>query len=294
MLATATDSTMATAVRLLVCPDDWGSLAWFRGALVCCSCGRTFRFSRANILDMLPRRPLPAGTEPYWLSYRACFAKSMESGDAKLPWGASQQMPPVVLARKRKHLGLVRRLIERPAGPQPRVFCDLTGGSGHYTLAYAPDFDYVLHCDLDPASLSYTAAKAARLGLHNILFVRIDYLQPPFHASLERLICLDTLERGPEHELLLLSAIRRMLSRDGVAVVDFHHWWHNPLRRLGLLGENFRHNTSYGLGAARELLRASGFTRPEYTPFRQEFCAGPARAWHRLLPPTRLLFRLQA
>jgi len=175
----------------------------------------------------------------------------------------------------------------------PSILCDLTGGSGHYTLALANQYDHVFHCDLDPASLFYTAKKAEAAGLRNMTFLRVDYMQPPFRRSIGDLLCLDTLIRGPEHELRLLRSIRGILRPGGSAVVDFHNWWHNPLRRLGLLKENFRNGKSYGVLEVKRLLNAAGYTGYHYASYRQEI----ARSRHasrllRMVPPTRLMFRL--
>ena len=78
-----------------------------------------------------------------------------------------------------------------------------------------------------------------------MIFLRVDYLKLPFSQALDYVICLDTLIRGRDHERGLLASIRDALKPGGHAVLDFHNWWHNPLRRLGLLPQNFGGNTSY-------------------------------------------------
>ena len=100
----------------------------------------------------------------------------------------------------------------------------------------------MFHCDLSTQSLLHTAAKAREQGILNIAFLRIDYFQPPFRRSLDRLICLDTLIRAPFHELTLLRGIAASLAPRGRAVIDSHNYWHNPLRRMGWLPENFIEN----------------------------------------------------
>jgi SAM-dependent methyltransferase len=121
----------------------------------------------------------------------------------------------------------------------------------------------------------------------------MDYFSPPFQASVPRIICLDTLVRGPEHERLVLRQIKRALAPAGKAVVDFHNWWHNPLRRMGLLRDNFRNNTSYKKSEVDDLFRQVQIDAPNHSPFHQE--VDPERPFTALLryliPPTRLVYQ---
>jgi len=52
--------------------------------------------------------------------------------------------------------------------------------------------------------------------------------------------------------------------------VDFHNWWHNPLRRVGLLPDNFSGNKSYTRKELRSLLESSGVGPFQTRPFVQE------------------------
>jgi hypothetical protein len=103
---------------------------------------------------------------------------------------------------------------------------------------------------------------------------------------------MDTLERGEHHERMLLEAIRRSLRPSGIGLVDFHNWWHNPLRRLRLLPQNFGLNRSYSRKQAEALLRSCGIAKSRYAPFYQEFegIGIPTRMAQALLPPTRHVF----
>ena len=131
------------------------------------------------------------------------------------------------------------------------------------------------------------------LEIRNMFFLRIDYFSPPFQSSLDRVICFDTLIRGESHDAALLDCIRRTLKSEGQAVVDFHNWWHNPVRRLGLLPQNFGENRSYRRPSAAHLLRKTGIVDFDFFPFHQEFDHGAKL--HNLLafalPPTRILYR---
>jgi len=78
--------------------------------------------------------------------------------------------------------------------------------------------------------------------------------------------------------------------------VDFHNWWHNPLRRLGVLPENFAENRSYAAGELPALLAAAGIDDFDLQPFIQELNADgwSASLLKRIIPPTRFLVRLRA
>src|SRR5262249_47574822 len=140
------------------------------------------------------------------------------------------------------------------------VFCDLSAGAGHTTFAAAREFRLVFHCDLSVAAVRYASAAAKRTGVNNLVVVRADYFRPPFRDSVQRMTCLDSLIRGPWHELRLLASIRQALAPSGAAVVDFHNWWHNPLRRMGLLPQNFGENRSYTRREVLSLLAQAGIT----------------------------------
>src|SRR5262249_38686282 len=158
----------------------------------------------------------------------------------------------------------------------------------------ASRFRQVLHCDLSVDSLNYAAAKARAIGIHNVTFLRIDYLRPPFRGCLQRILCCDTLIRGLDHDQRLLSSIRNSLRSDGVALVDFHNWWHNPLRRVALLPQNFGDNVSYRREQVERLLKRQRIVKLDALGFHQELsAAGPwIRPLGRILPATRLVYRV--
>jgi SAM-dependent methyltransferase len=176
------------------------------------------------------------------------------------------------------------------------VLCDIAAGAGHYTFAYAQHFHRVLHCDLSLQNLNYARYKARQRNIENIVFLRIDYFHPPFRHSLDVTLCLDTIIRGNEHDRLLLNSIVGTLTPDGKAIVDFHNWWHNPLRRMGLLKENFISNKSYSKKSAESLLAAAGIVEFEYYPFCQEFDMDGrfGAACARLMQPTRHIYSFGA
>jgi SAM-dependent methyltransferase len=184
-------------------------------------------------------------------------------------------------------------LISTPARGTNGVLCDLSAGSEYYTLAYAGAFKHVLHCGLSIDALNYADQKARALRIPNVVFLRIDYTNPPFRQSLDAILCFDTHIRREAHERLLLTTITSCLTPAGIAIVDFHNWWHNPLRRLGLLPQTFGENRSYRRWETEQII---GSVVPDYefVPFFQEFDHDSiqSRFLSRIIQPTRLMYRL--
>jgi SAM-dependent methyltransferase len=247
-----------------------------------------------RLVDLLPLRPQVLGSSfsrAYQSGYEEEFNRPFGYAESAIAWGAPETVPAQWARIRDRESTLVLRLLDHQA--ESTVLCDFSGGAGYYTLRYARHFTIVLHCDLSIASLSYVYRKATALGLTNIYLLRIDYLNPPFLASLPRAICIDTLIRGPEHERLVLRQLSKSLAPDGKAVVDFHNWWHNPLRRMGLLRDQFCSNTSYSKTEVDNLFRQAQIDRVSYSPFHQE--VDPERPFTTLLrhviPPTRLVYQ---
>jgi SAM-dependent methyltransferase len=244
-----------------------------------------------NLLPLQPKALGPGFSEAYRSGYKEEFKRPFLYSEDALAWGAPETVPKQWARIRNREASFVLGLL----GDQPRaaVVCDFSGGAGYYTLKYAHHFSLVLHCDLSVASLSYVERKATALGLSNVYLLRIDYFNPPFLNSLPRVICMDTLIRGAEHEGLVLRQLSRSLAPGGKAVVDFHNWWHNPLRRMGLLPNHFRENRSYWKPEADDLFRQVGIEAVSYAGFHQE--ADPERPFTNLLrhviPPTRLVYQ---
>ena len=278
----------------LSCPDDKSPLGSRTGALACSQCGRVYPVSDGGIVELLPRKPsTPAENREYALEYDREFHRAFETANESMAWG-NRETAKAAWIRKRNHqrravLSLLRRS-EQPL--DELVLCDVSAGTGDYTLTYAPHFKWVFHCDLSVDSLQYGFRKCHQKGLTNVFFLRIDYFAVPFYHSLDRILCLDTLIRGSDHEKALLSQIRSALGRAGKAIVDFHHWWHNPLRRVGLLPQNLGQNRSYSRRQTEMLLRESGIRSWLLTRFYQE--VDPAGRFHKgltfMLPATRLMY----
>ena len=78
-------------------------------------------------------------------------------------------------------------------------------------------------------------------------------------------------------------------------MVDFHNWWHNPVRRLGLLRQNFGQNRSYTLKEVRDLMAEAGVGKFEVRRFVQEVDTGTVggRMVGALIPATRFVVRIR-
>jgi SAM-dependent methyltransferase len=292
-------SSFNAIASLLSCPEDGESLCCVHGELLCPRCARRFPIHGENLVEILPGRPyqLPASVSPaYREAYIRAFEQPYSHDDTALAWGAEENVPESWALKRRRQVAMVRQLISEGVTPDDSVLCDISAGAGYCTLALAPLFRFVIHCDLSVDNLNYVSRKACALDIQNIFFLRADYFAPPFRHSLDRIICLDTLIRGGGHDSVLLRAIVRSLKPGGHAVVDFHNWWHNPLRRLGVLRDNFLDNKSYTRGELRQLLASTGIHQFEIKPFVQEVGPGqPAgKFFLGLIPPTRFMVRLPA
>lgn len=289
-------SSLQEVLPALCCPDDGSDLNYQPDELRCVKCGRAFPILEGNIADMLPSAPSALDGKHFGSEYRANyqqeFTRPFQTGGNNLPWGAAETLVGKHRLRKQKQVEFLTAAVKSTCDPTAGIVCDLTGGAGHYSLALAPISRFVLHCDLSLDSLLYTAKRARRAGISNIAFLRIDYLELPFRRSLDCVLCIDTLIRGREHEEQLLKSIRRAVRRGGTAVVDFHNWWHNPARRLGLLHENFRQNRSYGRAEVERMLESAGLQNYRYLPFHQEALTEGlrARVTRALMPVTRHTF----
>jgi SAM-dependent methyltransferase len=276
----------------LSCPDDQGSLDEDTESLKCSRCGRVYPFTRGEIVELLPREPAaPVANREYALEYDRLFHRAFETGEASRAWGARESSSPADIRKRERQGRAVLSVLKATGRPLGELgLCDLSAGPGDYTLFFARHFKWVLHCDLSVDALHYALSRSRQMGLTNVFFLRVDYFALPFNRSLDRLLCLDTLIRGPDHEKALLGQIQCALGPQGRAIIDFHHWWHNPLRRLGLLPENFGQNRSYTRHQAEQLLGESGIEAWKLIRFHQEFEASNPLRLLSLPPATRLMY----
>jgi SAM-dependent methyltransferase len=290
--------SLADVVSLLCCPEDGGRLRQTRGELQCAACERRFPMYGENLVEILPtsQQQLPSSVSlDYREGYKDAFEQKYHDDPESLAWAAEEGMAQSWSLKRRRQVKFVRPLITEGTSRGDSVLCDITAGAGYYTLDYAHLFRLVLHCDLSVNNLSYARRKAHSLGIGNIFFIRLDYFAPPFRNSLDRLLCMDTLIRGETHDSLLLATIAGSLRAEGFALVDFHNWWHNPLRRLGLLRDNFAKNRSYTRRELGNFLASKDIVQSGFFSFIQELNGNGAGQdlLRRMTPATRFLVRIQ-
>ena len=279
--------------KLFACPDEGTALTVDGQNLRCPACQRGFPVYDDKLVELLPSAPSSIEADREYLQgYQKEFGREFRRNPAALAWGAPESCQPEWVRRRTRQVDFVGGLLKPTKNA---VLCDVSAGAGYYTRAYAAQFDTVLHCDLSVDNLSYNLERLEKNKQDNIIFVRADYFRLPLRRSVDRVLCFDTLIQGPQHETALLASIAGALRPGGFALVDFHNWYHNPLRRIGLLPENFTPG-SYGRREAANLIAKAGAGRPAYFPFRQEFdpesVAG--RLLRPLIPPTRHIFRVSA
>jgi SAM-dependent methyltransferase/uncharacterized protein YbaR (Trm112 family) len=283
----------------LVCPLDRTPLDIDVKAATCTVCRTAYPVIRDRIIDLLPpepmQLPMPANSE-FRIGYEAQFRQRIDRDSEARPWGAPEDTPPAWVAKRRNQVASVLSVLLRHTVTSELTLCDVSAGAGYYSLEYARYFRRVIHSDISPESVVYGHAKAKSLGLDNVFFCRTDYFRPPFNRNIDVAICMDSMIRGPWHEAKLLRNITYSLSTNGIAIVDLHNWWHNPVRRLGLGRQNFRECYSYTKSSASKLIQDVGMEVADYFPFRQEESAsigGLSRGLSSLIPPTRLVYLLR-
>ena len=251
----------------------------------------------AGVFDLLPLKANPHALEclcsEHHEAYLKEFQRPISLDDKSLPWGAPEANPIAWVGRKRQQVEWLLPLVLAGKQAETLVLCDVSAGSGYYTLRFAADFKYVLHCDLSGQSISYAKRRADQAGVKNILFCRVDYFSLPFR-TIDRIICMDTLIKGPQHEKMLMQSIAATLSPSGVATADFHNWWHNPIRRLGLLPQNFYNRGSYSKREAHDIVDRSELGQCEYFRYdkNRNDPSSLTRFLGRILPASRHTFRL--
>jgi SAM-dependent methyltransferase len=288
---------LRTILDLLSCPDDGQPLRLASTQLLCSGCGRNFPLHGEYLAEILPSRPaqLPASASAdYRRAYLMLFDQQFQKDNTCLAWGAEETATAAWIRKRRRQVIAVHPLVAEGAERGASVLCDIAAGAGHYTFSYASYFRSVLHCDLSVENLSYASRKAHERNLENIFFLRIDYFQPPFRHSIDRLLCLDTLIRGEGHDSMLLKSIGGCLKPTGRAVIDFHNWWHNPLRRLGFLPDNFESNRSYSRSETKKLLSEAAFPDATLYSFVQEFNPRSplGKFCSKAIPSTRIVYRV--
>ena len=245
-------------------------------------------------LDLAPAEASEISGPKVNESYLQYYGRGIKNQVSKA-WAVREQSPEKWIERKERQVEFALPLILNGESCESKMLVDFSGGSGYHTIPYSKHFKLVLHCDLSSSNLAYTSQRAKKLGANNIIFVRMDYFKPPFVGGLERIISFDTLCYGADHERRLLGKIYSALSPDGTAVVDFHNWWHNPVRRLGLLSRNFPDSGSHSRQFVTKLLKESEITSYEYFPFHQEVPNGHplSSLVSFFIPPTRLTYRIK-
>jgi SAM-dependent methyltransferase len=282
----------------LFCPDDSHRLEAHLAHLSCGLCHRRFPIHDGAIVELLPSEPTVLDetvAQSYRQSYVSEFKRPFELDARAMAWSSPESLPGRLVTKRRRQARWYISLLSEGAPTDETILCDFSAGPGYYTLDHASRFRLVMHCDLSVDSLNYARTKARSMRIGNIAFLRIDYFKPPFQSSLARIICCDTLIRGIGHDQLLLIAIRNSLRRDGIALVDFHNWWHNPLRRMGLLAQNFGDNVSYSRGEVKRLLNGQQIAKCNALRFHQEFDPFGllSKSLGRFVPATRFVYRVR-
>ena len=260
----------------ICCPDCKATITYETTHFRCSKCERKFPFYEDSILEMLPSNPVHYAFDErsayHEKIYTTLFHTKKEEANIDKSWATPELVPAKWLSKKRGHVNFIQSLIEKNT-TQRKTFCDFSGGSGYYTFEYYKLFDWIFHCDLSIESMLYTKKKADKQNISNIIFIRADYTQPPFNGTLDLIYCGDSLIYSPFHEGLVLNGMKQSLKEGAYAIFDFHNWWHNPLRRLGLMKNYFGECYSYSKKQTDDFVNRL-FPVHTYHKYYQEFTNG--------------------
>ncbi|MCG8636150.1 MAG: hypothetical protein MI863_20125 [Desulfobacterales bacterium] len=274
-------------LSFLCCPDDRSSLKWYPDYLSCPECGRQYPVLGDDFVELLPvaMHPQNGVNLSYPDLYKKDFRQKFTWMEGAAAWGRCDLAHASWAAKRLKQVEFTKKLLLRTP-----VICDVSAGAGTYTFELAKEFQLVIHCDLSVENLNDVYQRKNKMAVNNLILIRCDYFKLPFFNTLPQLICTDTLIRGQCHEKAVLASLTAALAKGGHALVDFHNWWHNPLRRMGLMRNNFSDNTSYTRKAAEKILSDSGIASWRFYPFIQEQLAEQYQILKKIIPPARLMY----
>jgi 2-polyprenyl-3-methyl-5-hydroxy-6-metoxy-1,4-benzoquinol methylase len=268
----------------LVCPDDRGPLVPESKTLRCTRCGSLFPVFENRIIDILPKAraelqdDLASG---YRDDYLELAAHPLTPNMAPWAWGTRSTHTAREIERRANRVAWLGSILVRSGPTRDLVLCDVSAGAGHYSLAYASRFRYVLHCDLVPNAALYAYQEANASGIENVLFLRHDYLQSPLSQSADIVICMDTMIRGRSHELALAASILDAVKPGGLAVLDFANMRRQFARRTLQPRQRLSTDTrAYTRSQVVAMLEEVGFAAVELVRM----------PGSRLLPQPRLVF----
>ena len=289
---------LTSILATLRCPDDGTPLDVRLDHALCHACGRRYSRPSEGVLELVSKEAhatLRDVSGEFWDSYVSTRRQQLQLDSSELPWGAESSVPPAWLRLRCLYTERVVSLASRALPERDAVVADISAGPGYVSFALARRGIPTIHADLSAESVSFAASSFRNDGDPvPMLVVRADYFSLPFRDSVDVIVCTDSLIRGLDHEIALLKSIRQALNARGRAVVDFHNWMHNPLRRIGVLQDNFKGNRSYLRRRVSRVVRDAGLAVVEEVSYRQEEDqAGVRRLLARYVPPTRFLMLLR-
>jgi len=228
------DNIIEKYIKIFCCPDDHWSLELYKDYLECQKCQRRFSIFSKNLVEILPEEI------PQWnLSdednkqdeeeYKKICSEKFIWVENPKGWGFFPELRPGSRAFVKKEIDKIKNIIL--SHRQNGLIIDVSGGSGNYSLPLSSLTPLMVCCEADIQSLLTAYYSANRLKIKNIIFVRANYLRLPFQDNIfDTVICIDTLERGKNHEIKLIEEIYRILKEDGVGILDFHNL--RPLAKI--------------------------------------------------------------
>ena len=197
-------------LSFLVCPNDGNNLEFSNDEIKCTSCLTKFPIIEENIIELVSSKSFDITTSDTESSYSKYYSDLRNLGHPEQEkmrlWGLESKS------------GFVQSMIKKiKEFTENKIVCDVGAGVGNYSISIAKHAEFVFHCDLDMESIAAAKKRAKEKQIDNILFVRSDYLSLPFKINIIPCVtCIDVLERGREHDNLLLEELSKITQHNGI------------------------------------------------------------------------------
>ncbi|MGC9000843.1 class I SAM-dependent methyltransferase [Caldisericum sp.] len=282
-------------INYLCYPDCRGDLIQRSENLLCVKCNREYKVYNDICVELLPSKMFfRVGKNEVEIraidSYKKIFGEPFIWKDNPSLWGLD--IPEKYVNKFKKHKHVLYKLIPEKI----KMSIDVSAGSGRFSYSLIDRANIMVFCDLSVDSCVYLSQKIEKEGVKNALVVRCDYLSIPFKDKIfDLVLCNDTLIYGYEHEIKLISSIYKILSPDGIAILDFankyHHlflgFWHKP------------YTVGYSKKEMENMLRKIGFSNMEALPLYYDLAKDLdeqsilSRIIKIILPPTRYIWKVE-
>jgi len=204
-------------LTIFCCPDDRADLIYEDNYFVCQSCKKGYKID-GKIIDFRPANKLKLKDsnviEKDYKSYYQSLNGKSESNKKSFGIITGSISPGLV----KEIILYIKKKIHSSS-----IVCDVGAGTGDYSVKLAEFCKFLFHCDLDFNGIKIALQNSNKRDLDNVFFILSDYFFLPFKDEVFNVVySIDVVERGLEHDQLLLKQISRITRHDGYCLFDCH------------------------------------------------------------------------